>query len=204
MTAAVCASGCGQPSPGAAICRDCTAMLRRDLRRLPQLDRDLEALMDPRRTITYGSGGSGGGLPYHEPAAECRSQVAHDLRYWAAQVTMARQLTAPAVTIAAMAGWLCGQVPWIAGRPWSADMADALAADAGRAMALLDPLRRARIQLPGSCPQCGASGAMAATVYQDEGDLRPSVIGCAGCGHQWDTTQWLRLGHVILQQQKAA
>lgn len=202
MTAAECACGCKRPAPNAALSPPCTADLRRDLRRLPALDRDLEALMDPRRTITYGSGGSEGGLPYHEPAAECRSQIAHDLAYWAAMVSGARQVAAPSVTVAAMAGWLCGQVQWIAGRPWSADMLAALAADCGRAWALLDPLRRATIPLPGSCPQCGASGTMRAVVYQDEGDLRPSVITCP-CGAAWDTTQWYRLG-IILSRQKAA
>lgn len=202
MTAAECACGCKRPSPNAALSPQCTADLRRDLRRLPQLDRDLEALMDPRRTITYGSSGSEGGLPYHEPAAECRSQIAHDLRWWTGMVTSGRPgARRPGTAIAAMAGWLCGQAQWIAGRSWSADMLAAMAADCGRAHALLDPLRRAVIPLPGSCPHCG-NPAMVATVWQDEGDLRPSVITCP-CGAAWDTTQWYRLG-IILSRQKAA
>lgn len=200
-----CACGCGHKAPNAALSPHCTADLRRDLRRLPALDRDLEALMDPRRTITYGSGGSEGGLPFHEPAAECRSQVAHDLAYWAAMVARARQLAAPSPTVAGMAGWLCGQASWIAGRPWSADMLAALAADCGRARALLDPMPRAQIPIgrDARCPQCTAKGSLLAIVFQADGDRRPAQIECTRCDHAWDTTQWLKLGHVILQQKAA-
>lgn len=205
MTTPECACGCGRPAPGAALSPQCAAALRSALRRLPALDRDLEALMDPRRTMAYGSSGSEGGLPYHEPAAECRSQISHDLRWWTAMVTAGRPSgTWPQLTVPAMAGWLHGQAWWIAGRPWSADMLAALAADCGRARALLDPMRRAVIDIPGRCPECDASGSMTATVPKDDGDQRPSVITCAGCGHAWDTTQWLKLGHVLLQQREAA
>lgn len=205
MTSTECACGCGRPAPGAALAPQCAAALRRDLRRLPALDRDLEDHLNPLRTgFRMQEEGKGEGLPYHEPAAECRSQIAHDLRWWTAMVSHGRQLTLPDLAVPAMAGWLCGQVPWIAGRPWSADMLAALSADCGRARALLDPLRRAVIPLPGCCPQCGSAGTMTATVPKDDGDLRPSVITCGGCGHAWDTTQWQRLGHVLLQQREAA
>lgn len=203
MTAPECACGCGHKAPNSALSPQCAAALRSGLRRLPALDRDLEALMDPRRAMACGSGGSGGGLPYHQAAGECRSQIAHDLAYWTAMVAGLRQLAAPSVIVAGMAGWLCGQVPWIAGRPWSADMLAALSADCGRARALLDPLRRAVVGIPGRCPECDASGSMTATVPKDDGDLRPSVITCGGCGHAWDATQWLKLGHVLLQQKAA-
>lgn len=189
-------------APHAFLCHPCRAGLRRDLRRLPALDRDLEDLLDPRRSgASRGSGGDG--LPYHEQAAECRSQIAHDLGYWTRQVLAERQPSAwPVRSLPAMAGWLAAQAPWAAYRPWAGDMAGAFAANRGRAMALIDPRPVAGIPIPRDvswCPRCGATGTLAASVYQSPGDLRSSLIACTGCGHEWDATQWLRLGKTIIQ-----
>lgn len=208
MTTSECACGCGRPAPGAALAPQCAAALRAALRRLPALDRDLEDHLNPLRTgFRMQEEGKGEGLPYHEPAAECRSQIRHDLEYWTAQVLRARRpgQCLPGTGVPAMAGWLCGQVAWIAGRPWSADMLAALAADCGRARALLDPMPRAQIPIgrDARCPQCTARGSLLAIVFQADGDRRPAQIECTRCDQVWDTTQWHRLGHVILQQKAA-
>lgn len=188
-------------APHARLCHPCRAALRRDLRRMPVLDGSLEDLLDPRRSGT-GHGGSGGdGLPYHEQAAECRSQIRHDLEVWVLRITGERQPDAwPARTVPAMAAWLAGWSPWCAYRPWAGDMAGAFAADRGRAMALIDPHPAAAIPIPRDvswCPRCGASGTLTATVYQSEGDLRESVIACTACAHEWEPSQWMRLGKTL-------
>lgn len=189
-------------APHASLCHDCTSRLRSDLRRLPSLHAELAGLLDPRRASGPGTG-SGAGLPYHEPASEAMSQIAHDAEYWTMVVLAERQPPAcPVRSLPVMLGWLAGQVTWCSFRPWAGDMAGALAADAGRARAVLDPMPTAVIALPTAmnwCPGCGERGLLSATVPQCDGDRRPSLVACGGCGREWDTTQWLRLGRDIIR-----
>ena len=165
--------------------------------------------MDPRRGASLARGG-GDGLPYHEPAAECRSQIRHDLAWWTARIAAERGFTPPvtmapaditAIELAAMAGWITGQLRWLTFRPWAGEIAAAMAADRGRAMALIDPMPRADIPIPAEynwCPACQESGALYAVIYQSPGDRRPSMVACGSCLHEWDTVQWMRLGRNIL------
>lgn len=190
-------------APHANLCRSCAAWLRRDLRRLPGLHASLGELLDPRRAHGPGTG-SGAGMPYHEPAAECRSQLAHDAEFWTALVLSERQPNiCPVRTVPAMCGWLAGQVGWAVYRPWAGDMAGAFLDGARRAAAVLDPMPRADIPLPRTmnwCPGCREHGRLTAVVSQDEADRRPSLVWCGGCGREWDTTQWLRLGRDIIRE----
>jgi hypothetical protein len=187
--------------PGARLCRPCLTGLGRDLRRLPVLYAGLGELLGPRGAGD--GGGAGDGLPYNDAAAECMSQVRHDLQVWARQVITERQPAAwPVPSVAALAGWLAGQARWASFRGWAGDMAGAMASDRGRAVALLDPRPAVRITVPAAlnrCPRCGAAGGMAAVVYTGPGDPRPSLVACAACGHEWDATQWLKLGRDILR-----
>jgi hypothetical protein len=187
--------------PGAHLCPPCKAGLRSDLRRLPLLDRNLEGLLDPRRSGACGHG-DGTGLPYHEPAAECRSQIDHDLRVWVWRILDEREPSScPVLTLPAMAGWLSGWVTWASRRTWAGEMAAAFADDRSRAVALLDPRPRADIPIPADCnhcPRCGHDGCLWATVYQAADDRRPSVVTCWNCEHEWAAVEWLRLGKTIL------
>lgn len=194
-------------------------MLRRDLRRLPAMDRDLEELLDPRRTGTGIGHGSGDGLPYHDPAAECRSQIRHDLMVWTRWIADERGTEPPvtmappemtAVELAAMAGWITGLIRWCTFRPWSGDLAAAMASNRSTAMAIIDPKPRADITIPQElnyCPRCETMGQLEATIYQADGDRRPSVVTCHGCEYEWPVASWIRLGKTIItwrDQQKAA
>ena len=126
--------------PHATLCRPCRLGLLWDLRRLPGLHADLEHLPAT-------GDGDGSGLPFSEPAADCRSQIRHDLTYWARHVTTLRVLDAPPVLldgwaerpVLVMAGWLAGQVTWCSFRDWAPDMAGAIGADRQQAQALLSP-----------------------------------------------------------------
>jgi hypothetical protein len=187
--------------PGARLCRPCLSGLTRDLRRLPALYAGLAELLDPR--VTGDGGGAGDGLPFNDSASECMSQVRHDLQVWARRVVTERQPAAwPVLSVPAMCGWLAGWVDWASRRPWAGDMAGAVASDRGRAVALLDPRPAVRITVPAAlnrCPRCEVAGGMAAVVYTGPGDPRPSLVTCGGCGHEWDATQWLKLGRDILR-----
>lgn len=192
-------------APHARLCRPCTAWLRRDLHRLPALHAGLGELLDPRRASGPGTG-SGGGLPYHEPAAECMSQIRHDVTYWTMQLIGEREPAVwPVPTLPAMCGWLAGQAGWVMYRPWAGDMAGAFLADARRARAVLDPMPRAEVAVPRGmnwCPRCRAYGRLAVVVSKDEADRRPSVAWCGGCGAEWDTTRWLSLGREIVRERE--
>jgi len=194
----------GEPvsaEPSARLCKLCRLGLGRDLRHLPALDRELEHLLDPRKGGTAIRGG-GAGLPYNEPAAECRSQIRHDLMVWVRWISEEREPdNCPVRSAAAMAGWIAGQLRWCTFRAWAGDLAAAMAADRGRAMALIDPMPRAEIPIPPEfnwCPACEETGALYATIYQAAGDKRPSMVTCGSCLHEWDTVQWMRLGRTIL------
>jgi hypothetical protein len=193
-----------EPEPAAPhswLCRPCTSGLRRDLHRLPVLHAALGDLLDPRGA--GGGGGSGDGLPYHEPASECRSQIEHDTEFWVMWIIGERQPSAwPARTMTAMCGWLSGWADWVPLWPWAGDMAAVFAADRGRAMSLLDPRPVADIPVD-NCPRC-EHGMLRAFIPRTEGDRRPTVITCTDCGHEWDTTQWLGLGRTILARKAAA
>jgi hypothetical protein len=191
--------------PAARLCRPCAGGLRRDLARLPALYASLAGLLDPRVT---GDGGAGDGLPYNDSAAEAMSQVRHDLEVWAKRVITERQPAAwPVPAVPALAGWLAGQAGWASFRPWAGDMAGAFAADRGRAVALLDPRPAVRIAVPAAlnrCPRCGEAGGLAAVVYSGQGDPRPSLVSCSACGHEWDATQWMKLGRDIIRAAREA
>jgi hypothetical protein len=192
-----------EPEPAAPhsfLCRPCTSGLRRDLHRLPGLHAALGDLLDPRGSGT--GHGDGDGLPYHEPASECRSQIRHDLAWWATETAAMARGELPGFTVPALAGWLAGQLAWAVYRPWAGDMAAAFAADRGRAMSLLDP--RPVTDIPvGCCPRC-EHGMLRAFIPRTEGDRRPTLITCTDCGHEWDTTQWLGLGRTLIARKAAA
>jgi len=186
----------------AALCRPCRTGLAWDLRRLPGLHADLEQL-------PAAGDGDGSGLPFSEPAADCRSQIRHDLAYWARHVTGLRGTGAPPVQedgwstrpVPVLAGWLAGQVTWCSFRDWAPDMAGALNADRARAQALLDPWVTKQFEIPGAdgiCLHC--PGRVAVTVYASDGDRRRSFIGCPGCGVRWEPEQWMSYGRQVIRR----
>lgn len=195
--------------PHSALCKPCRVTLTRDLRRLPGLDADLEHLLVTHRP---GGHGDGSGLPFNDPASECRSQIRHDVTYWAMRITEIRGLDAPPVLldgwathpVTVMCGWLAGQVTWLAYRDWAPDMAAAVHENHGRALALLDPWVTKRFEIPGPDGVCaGCGGRMVVTVYARADDRRRSFIACRGCGLRWEPESWLRLGREIIKRREA-
>jgi hypothetical protein len=194
--------------PHGSLCLPCERGLARDLRRLPALHADLQH-------IPAINGGDGTGLPFSEPAADCRSQIRHDLTYWARHITQLRGLDAPPVLedgwserpVTVMCGWLAGQVTWCSFRDWAPDMADALGSDRARAVALLDPWLVKQFELPGpdgACLDC-AEGRMGITIYVWPEDRRQSFIGCPVCGARWEFGgAWLPFVRQVIRRRNAA
>ena len=195
--------------PHATLCRPCRLGLSRDLRRLPGLHAGLQHIPATR-------GGDGTGLPFSEPAADCRSQIEHDLTWWARRVMDLRGQDAPSVLaygwpqhpIAVMAGWLAGQVTWCGFRDWAPDMAGAFSADRARAVALLDPWVCKRFPIPGPegiCLHC--PGRVSVTIFASEGDRRRSFVACdsdGGCGARWEPEQWASYGRQVIRRRNSA
>ena len=162
-----------ETEPHAHLCKPCRTGLLTDLRRLPRLHAELDHV--PAR-----GDGDGSGLPFSEPASECRDQIRHDLTYWARHITQLRGLDAPPVQgsgwsdhpVHAMAGWLAGQVTWCSFRDWAPDMAGAIQADRARALALLDPWVTKRFDIPGADGIC--------LVCEDS-----EPAGCGECGRNF-------------------
>jgi hypothetical protein len=186
----------GEPEPAAPhayLCHPCTSGLRRDLQRLPALYALVEELLDPRRAGD--AGGAGDGLPVSEAAVEWRSQVRHDLAWWTADIASRCRAAAPADTrVPALAGWLCGQVRWVSFRPLAGDMAATFADARHSAAAITDPRPPSWFIIPDHsnwCPACRQAGMLRI--------VRRRIVCCAGCGHEWDNTQLMRLGRDIIR-----
>ena len=182
----------------AHLCKPCRLGLLSDLRRLPRLHAELDQV--PAR-----GDGDGSGLPFSEPASECRSQIEHDLTHWSLRLIELRTGAPPSWHVSAMAGWLAGQVTWCSFRDWAPDMAGAFSADRSRALALLDPWVTKRFEIPGALGVCLAcTGAqVCVTVYASDGDRRRSFIGCPGCGQVWEPEQWLSYGQRVIRRREA-
>ena len=188
------------------LCKPCRLGLLSGLRRLPRLHAELDHV--PAR-----GDGDGSGLPFSEPASECRSQISHDLRYWFHEIVDIRGMDAPPTArygrtpnaVHFMAGWLAGQVTWCTFRDWAPHMAGAISADRSRALALLDPWVTKRFEIPGHLGVCLACNAaqVSVTVYASDGDRRRSFIGCPGCGMVWEPEQWLSYGRRVVQRREA-
>jgi hypothetical protein len=193
--------------PHAQLCRPCRAGLALDLRRLPALHAGLEHIPAQR-------GGDGTGLPFSEPAADCRLQIRHHLTSWSAAVVDERRCDPPYSTgweaddmVPVLAGWLYGQVTWCSFRYWVPDMAGEIRADAGRAWALVNPYITKRYPLPlpdRACFDC-QEGELWVTVYVYSSDRRKSFIGCTVCGARWEFGgAWLPFVRAVVRRRNLA
>ncbi|HEY5985594.1 MAG TPA: hypothetical protein VIV12_04310, partial [Streptosporangiaceae bacterium] len=192
------------------LCRACRRGLAADLRRLPSLHHSLEQALGTQRP---GARGNGSGLPVNEPVADCRSQIRHDLTWWCRHVTAERGLGAPPVLtdgwatgpVLVMCEWLLGQVTWCSFRDWAGDMAGAMAADRGKAVALLQPfvVKRFAISGPdGMCLDCGQA-RLETTIYATRDDRRWSFFGCPACGARVTLDQWAAYERRLIERRKA-
>lgn len=137
-------------------------------------------------------------LPTPEPVAELRSQIRHDLAYWVSRHAQDVGGRPPLSTAApaALVAWLAIYRDWAAGQDWAGDYVAVLAELRAKAKRLIDLPRAPRVDV-GTCPEYGCGGQLRSAI-REEYDPRPSVVACDACGHEWDSTQWMRLGARLL------
>ena len=137
-------------------------------------------------------------LPTSEPVAELRSQIRHDLAYWAARHAQdgGGRPPMPDAAPAALVAWLAIYRDWAAGQDWAGDYAAVLGELRAKARRLIDLPRAPRVDV-GTCPEHGCDGLLRSEI-REEYDPRPSLVKCDACGHEWDSTQWMRLGVRLL------
>lgn len=137
-------------------------------------------------------------LPTSEPVAELRSQIRHDLAYWIGRHVEDGARTPPTFGAepATLVVWLAIQRDWAAAQDWAGDYVAVLSELRAKARRLIDLPRAPRVDV-GTCPEYGCGGQLRSEI-REEYDPRPSLVKCDACGHEWDSTQWMRLGVRLL------
>jgi len=194
------------------LCQSCARQLRTDLARLPTLYGNLKDALPTRRpsgSLAAINGLTGpAALPFNDAVSECRSQIEHDLEYWACETAADRRTTLPRVLPPAAvpfhAGWITAATKWIPYRPWAPHITGAINHNTTRAWHLLQPRHIKTINWIDPCPHCETLRELQATIYATEGDPRPSTIECLTCRQTWPSgTAWLQLGSASRRLHKA-
>lgn len=145
-------------------------------------------------------------LPVPDGIAELRSQIRHDLVYWVgchARTADAARAPVSGTEPAQLAAWLAGWRDWAAAQDWAGDYVDVLTELRARARRLIDLPRAPRVPVA-PCPEHGCNGVLWSAI-REEHDARPSLVQCnATEDHQWDSTQWMRLGARLRASGKTA
>jgi len=188
------------------LCQTCARQLRTDLTRLPTLYTQLEDALPTRNTgasLAAINGLTGpAAIPFNDAVSECRSQIEHDLHYWASETATDRRTTLPPVLPPAAvpfhAGWITAATKWIPYRTWAPHITGAINHDTTRAWHLLQPRRVKTMNWIDPCPHCRTLRELQATIYETDGDPRPSVIECLTCRQTWTSgIAWLELARQV-------
>lgn len=134
-------------------------------------------------------------LPVPDSIAELRSQIRHDLARWVARHAADGSTRPPARDSepAVLAGWLAIHRDWAAAQTWAGEYVAVLSELRASARRLIDLPRAPRVPVA-PCPEHGCDGVLWSAI-REEHDPRASMVQCnASEDHQWDTTQWMRLG----------
>lgn len=212
--------------PGTMVCRGCTDDLTRTLvgedrfdgqvrtriRGLAELHTELEEAL----TLASGSGqprtsGSREApLPFPPAIAGHMADIREVLASWVLQHMADRPETGPGtIDPARTARWLELRLDHAVRQDWIGDYATELRALRGRALALLDPVRRTRF-IVGVCTLPGCEGWLVADIVTND-TLMPSVIYCdrpadeqrEACGTEWPPHRWIHLGRLLGKDQAA-
>jgi hypothetical protein len=212
-----------EPTPAIVnghLCQSCARQLRTDLQRIPSLHISLEDALasHTNSNSTYGrisrnlnglDDSHNAGLPFNDAVSERRSQIEHDLRYWAHQAAEDRRATLPqippSIRVTFLCGWLYASMKWIPYRPWAPHMADTFAQNARGSWALLQPRLVKTINWMDPCPHCETLRELQATIHATDGDPRPSTIECLTCRQTWTSgIAWLELARQVHTLTKTA
>lgn len=132
-------------------------------------------------------------LPVPDSLAELRSQIRHDLAFWAACHARDGGTRMPATgEPAQLAAWLAIYRDWAAAQNWAGVYVNVLQELRASARRLIDLPRAPRVPVA-PCPEHGCDGTLWSAI-REEYDPRPSKVECNTCDAEWDSTQWMRLG----------
>lgn len=173
MTDAKCATGCGRPSPSAALCAPCTTQLRSTLELASTLEEDLD---DAAARLLRHGGSSGkrtdeSPLPIDMRAIDAATALRIALAIPIEVMLRRRAWSCTDHTITGMARWLLGQLPELAQHERAGDAHRLIRDAVAQAVRVLEP--PAELHPAGSCSECGAR--LLAEAGADQAECR--------CGH---------------------
>lgn len=180
--------GCGRPVKDMAVlCQGCTDRLARDLGDIGALAEEVETT----RLRQSRTGGASSGvlsrpyerpLPFHVKAAETAELLRSTVVAWVRVVLDERGGRMPADDMAALAGFLLGQLEWLRHHPAAAEVADEISHVTGAARRVIDSAP-SRVYV-GPCDPEGAHGEEPCPVdlYARQGRAE---VTCA-CGLTWN------------------
>jgi hypothetical protein len=188
---------CAGKSTDGGLCTPCTRGLRRDLRSVPGLVRDLDvAVSRQARLQPPATGGlASERTPIEWNAAAALARLGSCLTTWARDIG-AEPASAPKLPpVVTAAHLLLAQETALRGHPAAAELADDIRRSVDGARRAIDkPDRHIDV---GSCPEPDCGGTLRA--HLPAADDRPTTINCLGNpAHTWTPDQWLRLGRRIL------
>lgn len=182
--------------------KDATGRIRERTRGLPELYAELETEL-PAASGGQAAGAIGGAptspLPFRPLVSTHRSAIAATLQTWTVRIAAVRGQLAPRWTdVPRYTGpWLEMQLDWLITVPAIAGFAAEISALRGRAISLLDPVRRSRVHVAW-CADTGTDcpGVLVAAMATNDTTL-PGVIACDTCSAEWTPVKWAQLGRLV-------
>lgn len=144
--------------------------------------------------------GDPAGLPVDLRASRVAEDVRNEVTTWARLVAEERG-GQPPTDVPETMRWLAEQVEWIRHQRWADEALRGLELVREVARVVDRPGLRSRVPI-GPCPEVACSGQIIATVPAREDQA--AVARCDGCGTEWPTWQWARLGRRMLHARAAA
>lgn len=138
-------------------------------------------------------------LPVPDGIAEARSQIRHDVAWWAARHAAESNTTAPLTSEPAfLIAWLAIYRDWAAAQDWAGDYVAVLGELRARAQRLIDLPRAPRAPVA-QCPEHGCDGTLWSTIRPADAP-RMSELTCDSCDKTWNSDQWMSLGRRLAGQ----
>lgn len=201
---------CGSPTgDDGSLCRTCTFKLSADLREVPTyLWAELQITITRQDKLMPTSDRPGGEKPmvWNENASQVAWELQATLNAWCLDVSRLgedeRDLLAPIPQhdVPELARWLVRNMHTLRQHGEAGTCFEEIVDAIRRGRRAIDrPENRTRFQV-GPCPETVEDGACDGEVWAfiPTSEDKISFMKCLGCGAEWDTTQWLRVGRRML------
>jgi hypothetical protein len=201
---------CGAPAgDDAYLCRTCTLKLGADLRDVPSLWQELDTTRTRQDKLVLNSGAPSGAerpLFFNEHAAQAAWDLHATLNAWCLDVSRLTEDDRDQLAVVdqhdvpGLSEWLTRNMRTLRQHDEAAAAYDEIIDTIRRARRAIDrPENRTRFEV-GPCPEILPEGTCDGKVWAfiPVSEDKVSFMRCLECGHDWDTTQWLRVGRRIL------